>query len=95
MQSSYHPGSFSMSGAVSEGVHCLKYAKHVTDTYRRHTGYHDRQLITGMAPLRLQALMDLHHGNNFAKDFLADDGMAEVVYYACSIFADCKAFAHL
>lgn len=34
--------------------------------------------------------MDLHHGNNFAKDFLADDGMAEVVYYVCSILADCK-----
>jgi hypothetical protein len=26
----------------------------------------------------LQALMDLHHGNHFAREFLADDGMAEV-----------------
>ena len=29
--------------------------------------------------------MDLHHGNHFARDFLADDGMAEV----------CIGFAHL
>ena len=38
-----------------------------------------------MAPVDVQALMDLHHGNNFAKDFLADDGMAEVVCYFCII----------
>jgi hypothetical protein len=30
--------------------------------------------------------MDLHHGNNFAKDFLADDGMAEVAQYFISMY---------
>ena len=37
----------SMSGAYSEGAHCLNYAKPVTDIYRRHTGYHGRQLMAG------------------------------------------------
>ena len=34
--------------------------------------------------------MDLHHGNNFAKDFLADDGMAEVVHCVYSICMECE-----
>lgn len=29
--------------------------------------------------------MDLHHGNNFARDFLADDGMAEVHMNICPV----------
>ena len=47
----------------------------------------------------MQALMDAHHGNNFARDFLADDGMAEVLSGSNideqSIFAGVLVTSHL